>query len=37
MPKVLTYGGDTKIPNFDSKIFEEITGIKVEMNGGDDE
>ena len=27
----------TKIPNFDSKIFEEITGIKVEMNGGDDE
>ena len=27
----------TKIPNFDSKIFEEITGIKVEMNGGNDE
>nr|DAS66615.1 MAG TPA: hypothetical protein [Caudoviricetes sp.] len=27
----------TKIPNFDSKIFQEITGIKVEMNGGDDE
>ena len=26
-----------KIPNFDSKIFEEITGIKVEMNRGDDE
>lgn len=26
-----------KIPNFDSKIFEEITGIKVEINGGDDE
>lgn len=27
----------TKIPNFDSKIFEEITGIKVEMDGGSDE
>ena len=27
----------TKIPNFDSEIFEEITGIKVEMNGGNDE
>ena len=26
-----------KIPNFDSKIFEEITGIKTEMNGGNDE
>ena len=27
----------TKIPNFDSEIFEEITGIKTEMNGGNDE
>ena len=27
----------TKIPNFDSEIFEEITGIKVEMDGGSDE
>ena len=27
----------TKIPNFDSKIFEEITGIKVETDGGNDE
>ena len=26
-----------KIPNFDSKIFEEITGIKVEMDGGNNE
>lgn len=26
-----------KIPNFDSEIFEEITGIKTEMNGGNDE